>query len=178
MTQPRDRGALIAGTVVIVIGLIFLLAQFIPDVGRWVVLLIGLIFLGGFVVRRDYGLLVAGCIISGVGAGVVLEGILDDQWSGSVMLFSIAAGFVAIWVISALLRQGGGEWARGVDRGVGRALWWPLIPGGILALIGVVVLAEEGFDSDVLRWWPLLLIGAGVIILASALSGRRGRQAP
>ena len=90
------------------------------------------------------------------------------------MLLSIAGGFIAIWVVSVLLRLGDEEWPRGTGREAAAAQWWPLIPGGILALIGVVVLAEEGFESNLLRWWPLLIIGAGIIVLVSALT-RRGK---
>jgi hypothetical protein len=170
---PRDRGGLAAGVIVIGIGVFFLLGQLVPDVGRWIPLLIGLIFLAAFVVRREYGFLIPGCIISGVGVGILLEGAVDGQWSGAVMLFSIAGGFIAIWVVSTLLRLGDKEWPRGMGREAAEALWWPLIPGGILALIGVIVLSEEGFESDLLRWWPLLIIGAGVVVLVSALSRRR-----
>jgi uncharacterized membrane protein HdeD (DUF308 family) len=89
------------------------------------------------------------------------------------MLLSIAGGFIAIWVVSMLLRLSDKDWPRGASRDAAQALWWPLIPGGILALIGLIVLAEEGFESDLLRWWPLLIIGAGIIVLVSALSRRR-----
>jgi hypothetical protein len=163
----------VAGVVIIGIGAFFLLAQLVPDIGRWIPLLVGLIFLAAFVPKREYGFLIPGCIISGVGVGVVLTGVVDDPWSGSVMLFSIAGGFIAIWVVSVLLRLGDEDWPRGASRDAAQALWWPLIPGGILALIGVVVLSEEGFESDLLRWWPLLIIGAGILVLVSALS-RRG----
>ena len=167
-----------AGVVIVGIGVFFLFAQLIPDIGRWIPLLIGLIFLAAFVPTREYGFLIPGCIISGVGVGVVLTGVVDDRWSGSVMLFSIAGGFIAIWVVSVLLRLVDKDWPSGASRDAAQALWWPLIPGGILALIGVVVLTEEGFDSDLLRWWPLLIIGAGIVVLVSALSRRgddRGR---
>ena len=50
--------------------------------------------------------------------------------------------------------------------------------GGILALVGVIVLTESGFGSDLLRWWPLLIIGAGIVVLVSALSRRSDRRAP
>jgi len=103
----------------------------------------------------------------------VLTGVVDDRWTGSVMLLSIAGGFIAIWVVSVLLRRVDKDWPRGASRDAAQALWWPLIPSGILALIGVVVLTEEGFESDLLRWWPLLIIGAGIVVLVSALS-RRG----
>lgn len=168
---------MIAGGVIIGIGLFLLLAQFVPDAGRWIVLAIGLAFLAAFVVKREYGFLIPGCIVSGVGVGVVLAGILDDPWSGAAVLFSIAGGFIAIWVASVLIRLGDRDWPRGQSRDAAQALWWPLIPGGILVLIGLVVLAEDGIGGDVLRWWPLLIIGAGLVILVSALSRRGGGPA-
>ena len=171
----RDRGAIVAGVVIIGIGVFFLLGQVVPNIGRWIPLLIGLLFLAAFIARREYGFLIPGCIISGVGVGVLLSESVDEQWSGAVVLLSVAGGFIAIWLVSVLLRAGDREWPRGASRDAARALWWPLIPGGILALVAVIVLAEEGFDSDLLRWWPVLLIAAGVVILLSALSRRGAR---
>jgi hypothetical protein len=68
-----------------------------------------------------------------------------------------------------LRRRADRDWSRGASRDAAQALWWPLIPGGILTVIGLIVLAEEGFESDLLRWWPLLIIGAGIVVLGSAL---------
>ena len=65
-------------------------------------------------------------------------------------------------------------WPRGDSQDAAKALWWPLVPGGILTLVGLVVLAEEGLDSDLLRWWPVLIIGAGIIVLLSAMRRRNG----
>jgi hypothetical protein len=179
LTAPhRERGGLVAGAAVVGIGVFLLLAQLVPDIGRWIPLLIGLAFLAAFIVRREYGFLVPGCIISGVGVGVLLAEAVDERWSGAVLLLSIAGGFITIWVLSTLLRLGEGEWPSGMGRETARAQWWPLIPGGILALVGVIVLAEEGFESELLRWWPLLIIGAGIVVLVSAPSRRRDGQAP
>ena len=94
------------------------------------------------------------------------------------MVFSIAGGFIAIWIVSMLLRRVDDGWPRGASRDAAQALWWPLIPGGILAVVGLIVLAEEGFESDLLRWWPLLIIGAGIVVLVSALSRRGDGRAP
>ena len=164
--------------VVIGIGVFLLLAQLVPDIGRWIPLFIGLIFLAAFALKREYGFLIPGCIVSGVGICVVLTEVVDEPWSGAVMLLSIAGGFIAIWVVSMLLRSVDKDWPRGESRDAAQALWWPLIPGGILALVGLIVLAEEGFESDLLRWWPLLLIGVGIVVLVSALSRRSDRGAP
>ena len=142
-----------------------------PDIGRWITLAIGLAFLAAFLPNREYGFLIPGCIVSGVGVGIVLAGVLDDPWDGAAVLFSIAGGFIAIWVVSMLIRSGDKGWPRGDSADAQQALWWPLIPGGILTIIGIVVVADAG-DSDVLRWWPVLIIGAGLIVLLSSLRRR------
>ncbi len=166
--------------VIISVGVFLLLAQLVPDIGRWIPLLIGLIFLAAFVPQREYGFLIPGCILTGVGVGVVLAGVVDNPWSGAAVLLSLAGGFIAIWVVSVLLRRVDRAWPRGSSRDAARALWWPLIPGGILALIGLIALAEDGLASwyDVLRWWPLLIIGVGIVVLVSALVRRGDRRAP
>ena len=165
-----------AGVVIIGIGLFFLLAQYVPDIGRWIPLFVGLAFLVAFLPRREYGYLIPGCIISGVGVGIVLEGMVGEPWTGAVVLLSIAGGFIAIWVVSALLHASDKGWPRGAGKDAAQALWWPLIPGGILGLVGLIVLAEDGFGSDLLRWWPVLIIGAGIVVLISSLSRRRDRR--
>ena len=161
-----------AGVVIVAIGLFLLAAQIVPDIGRWIVFGIGLAFLAAFLVKREYGFLIPGCIVSGVGIGIVLASALDDPWSGASVLFSISGGFFAIWVVSTLMHSADRNWPGGDAKDAANALWWPLIPSGILALIGLIVLAEDGFAADVLRWWPLLIIGAGLIVLVSALRRR------
>lgn len=53
-----------------------------------------------------------------------------------------------------------------------RRQWWAVLPGGVLVVFAALA-AVRNNDSQVtplLRWWPLLLIGAG---LATALRARR-----
>ena len=161
--------------IIIGIGLFFLLGQYVPDIGAWIPLFIGLIFLAAFLVKREYGFLIPGCIVTGVGVGIMLELAVSEPWSGAVVLFSIGGGFIAIWIVSMLIRMFDKDWPRGEAKEAAQALWWPLIPGGILVLIGIVVLADE---SDLLQWWPLLIIGAGLIVLASALRRQKDDGAP
>lgn len=55
-----------------------------------------------------------------------------------------------------------------------RRQWWALIPGSVLLVFGALALTstsglqEEGF----VRWWPLLLVAAGLLVWAA------GRRAP
>lgn len=148
--RPVDRGPIAGGFLVIGIGLFLLFAQTVPDAGLWIPLIIGLVFLAAFVARREFGFLVAGSIIAGVGAGIVLAQRAPGELSGAAMMLSMAAGFLAIWAISTALR-------------LPEAHWWPFIPGGILAFIGVIQLTDAG----VLRWWPLILVAIGAIMIAS-----------
>ena len=48
---------------------------------------------------------------------------------------------------------------------------------GEFSMSGLDVANPEGFDSDLLPWWPLLIIGAGIVVLLSALSRRDDGQA-
>jgi hypothetical protein len=60
-----------------------------------------------------------------------------------------------------------------------------LIAGLLLLVIGLVVLASEpllefirglGISDDVLRWWPILLIGLSLFFLLPGLLGRQHRR--
>ena len=60
-----------------------------------------------------------------------------------------------------------------------------LIAGLLLLVIGLVVLASEplldfirglGISDDVLRWWPILLVGLSLFFLLPGLIGRQHRR--
>ena len=60
-----------------------------------------------------------------------------------------------------------------------------LIAGLLLLIIGLVVLASEplldfirglGISDDVLRWWPILLVGLSLFFLLPGLLGRQHRR--
>jgi hypothetical protein len=144
--------------VLIVIGSVLLLGQFVDDLGRAIPLVVGLSLLGLFLVKRAYGLLVAGCIVTGVGAGVLLASVASGVPSGSMVLLALGAGFAAIWPLSILFRL--------PERSA-----WGLVPGGILAIIGVAQWTELRLEIG--SWWPLLLIGIGVIVIVRGV-WRRG----
>ncbi|HRW06420.1 MAG TPA: hypothetical protein P5121_15055 [Caldilineaceae bacterium] len=44
--------------------------------------------------------------------------------------------------------------------------WWSLIPGSVLLIFGLVILtAHPEGEATYLRWWPVLLIVAGLVVL-------------
>jgi hypothetical protein len=159
----RDReGRLWLGLVLIGLGAIFLLDRLVPDIGAYLPLLVGLGLFAAFLATRAYGFLIPAGIVTGVGAGIVLQRSYPE---GGVFLLALGAGFVSIWLIGSLFR-------------LREQHWWPLIPGGILVTIGLVDLADESSQlADLLDvGWPLLLVAVGLLVIIRALVERRGAQ--
>jgi hypothetical protein len=153
------RNRLAAGLVLIGLGVFFLVAQFIQ--AQWMGLLILPLLSAGFLLwglfTRNSGLLVPGGILGGIGLGTYLTSgpfvETGEQTQGGVFLLAFAAGWALIVVLSLAIR---------------RAQWWPLIPGGIMAVIGLALLAG-GAWVQVLEWlgklWPLALVAIGLGVL-------------
>ena len=153
--RKRNTDSIVGGVVLIIIGAGLLIAQFTPDLGRYVVLVIGIGLLAIFVVNRAYGALVGGSIVTGVGAGIIIGASTTGELAGAAVLLSLGAGFLAIWVISYLLRLEGRH-------------WWPVVPGLILGSIGAA-LVIGGKATDLLSYWPVILIVIGVLVVGYAL---------
>jgi hypothetical protein len=148
----------VAGLVIAGLGLFFLAGQVEPDIGRFVTLFIGLAMLAVFVVRREYGFLVPGSLLTGIGIGIALEPATSGDIESGVMMLSIAGGFLGIWVLGSLYR-------------LPQSHWWPLIPGGILTLVGLVQISRTDVEGA-LRLWPIILIVIGALVLGRHM-GRR-----
>lgn len=138
------------------IGLVLLIAQQ-TDLGAWALLFLGIGFLGMFFWGRHYGWLVPGGILTGLGTGIVMASALQnvpDNYEAALFLVPFGLGFILIWVLDRLFTR--------------VSNWWPLIPGGIMVLVGVAV-GIGGVALDVLgfvgKWWPAILILIGVWIL-------------
>jgi hypothetical protein len=166
--EPRERRGnegFWIGTILIGLGAVLLAGQLIPETGRYGVLVIGLALLAGFAMTRQYGFLVPGGIVTGVGVGVLLTQAYPS--AGGLFLLSLAAGFASIWVIGVIFR-------------LREHHWWPLIPAGILGTIGVISLADQsGQFGDLLRLaWPiaLVILGAFIVLRAARSGGRRARD--
>lgn len=159
MAQRKEP--VLTGIVLIVLGLGLYVLQS-SDVGSEVVFLaIGGAFLAGYLYRREYGLLVPACVLLGIGLGLTLESRFPSLIGEPVPL-GLGVGFLSIYVLDRVYTRTGS--------------WWPLIPGGILAFVGV---AE---DVRVVRWffesgWPLAIAAVGVVLLLRGLSGRGGNRA-
>ena len=162
--MEQQRGTLTWSVVLIVLGVLLLIGNFVKLPGSPVVLVIGLVLLAAyFASQRQVGFLIPGCILTGLGLGIMAADVatLPEGGSGNLIVVGLGLGFLAIPVFE-------------------RSHWWGLIPGGILFVVGgSIFLAESGIllTWQVLQfigvWWPLVLILIGGWILYQRLA-RKG----
>jgi hypothetical protein len=148
----RDVSSGLPGVILIVVGVTLFAVQLLHLDADVIVLVIGLVFATSYVYTRRYGLLIPAGILTGLGAGILLE---DFGVIGEPVVLGLGLGFLAIYGVELLT---------GGARQPGR--WWPLIPGAVLTVIAG---AESTFGAEGARLieqgWPILLIAAGAWLL-------------
>jgi len=166
-TRPPDRArhtrGPLGGIMLIVIGFIALLWRFLPNdwMALWPLPLLGLAFFVWGFLAQEVGLLIPGGILTGIGAGVLLINALRGSYSdpslGGIFMLTFAAGWALITAASRLIH---------------RTVWWPLVVGGIIALVGVALIVSGSAPVvlEALAWLPPLLLialGAWIVIRRS-----------
>ena len=140
------------GVILIVVGVTLFAIQLLHFDADVIVLVIGLVFAIAYAGTRRYGLLVPAGILTGLGAGILLE---DFGVMGEPVVLGLGLGFLGIY---------GGDLLTSRARAPGR--WWPLIPGAILTVIAG---AESTFGAEgarvIQQGWPILLIAVGAWLL-------------
>ncbi len=150
-----SRLRLIPGLILIALGVLFLVAQYFEAPGL-ILLFVGLVFLIPYVLTRSYGMLIPGCILAGLGVGILFERALAR--GDITILLGLGLGFIAIFVVQLIV--------------AGRSHWWPLVPGGLLVAGGLAEAVPQG-QALIEKGWPLVLILIGLIILAGSFWGTR-----
>ncbi|MGZ9160279.1 MAG: hypothetical protein ACXW4T_03850 [Candidatus Limnocylindrales bacterium] len=151
--QTESRETIVFGIILVAVGVGAFALNVFPDAGAVILLAIGLVLLATYAILRQYGTLIPGGILTGLGAGIAASqatGLTDPQ-TGGVIVVGLGLGFLSIWVIGALTRLHENH-------------PWPLVPGGILTTIGVLLLIG-GAAVDLIQYWPLALVGLGVVVL-------------
>lgn len=158
--MDRDRGRMMAGLVLLALGIAFLLMEFTQGLGTaTIIVLLGAAFIVGYFDRHSYGLLIAGCILLGLGVGSLVD---TAGWGfGSLTLPALGAGFVAVFLIDLTY--------------LGPGRWWPLVPGVALIVTG---LAQQfpAAQSLLTLIWPAALVLVGLVLLATALPSQGAGQ--
>ena len=154
----RRGGGVVAGAILISIGLFALVSQFVSiDLGEYFLLFLAAIFLVAGIVGLRPGLIIPGGILAGIGAGAALVqgpfSDVSDPARGGVFMLAFAGGWVLITLASFL---------------VGRIMLWPLIPGVIIGLFGLALTAGQagvGILNVIGQGWPIVLIALGVYLV-------------
>ncbi len=160
-TDPpsKPNRTYVTGSILILLGILSFAAQMVesPLLGMLILPGLGLIFIVWALLLRSFGLLIPGGILLGVGTGSMLAaGVPMDlgPYGGAAFMLAFGLGWTVITLLSPLTTNG--------------FRWWPLIPGGILAGVGLLALAGE-WGEQVLNLtnvaWPLILVGLGVYIM-------------
>ena len=112
--------------------------------------------------------MIPGGILSGIGWGAVLvTGPFADTGDveGGVFMLTFAAGWALITVLTAVFTN--------------QTHWWPLIPGGIMALIGGGILFGGVFMQGLTllgQIWPVFLILLGLFVLFQGIKGNAAKS--
>lgn len=155
------RSRLVSGGLLIVLGLLFLALNRFDAGAEIVVALLGTGFLVWFAFTENYGLLIAGAVLTGLGLGIVWE--TAQPMDGAPVLLGLGGGFLGILAIDRLIGNHRPGW------------WWPAIPGGILSFLGFFVAFEATrYWVIFVRWWPAILVLVGLWLLRGR--GRRPQQ--
>ncbi len=125
---------------------------------------LGLAFWVIYFTRRDYwwamipgGTLLSLSAVAAVSGIHSLSTVVDP---GSVLFLGIGATFLLVALSS-------------VDEGHSR--WWAYIPAGVMLLLGFVVFSQRMAMFTMMNWfWPVVLMGAGLLLLLRALGNKRG----
>lgn len=154
--SSRRSGGIVAGAILVAIGLLTLVAQ-IPGIEidfYFLPALAAIFFVAGFA-SRSVGLLIPGGIVMGVGVGAMLTELpLYGAAEGGAFMLGLAGGFALITVSALFLRK---------------VMYWPLFPAAFIALFGLALLGgEAGLSAlKLVRYiWPvaLILLGGALIL--------------
>jgi hypothetical protein len=165
----QKRANLAFAVVLIVLGVWFLAVQMIPSLRdfvyageTWPFIVIGVGLLLGLIglVTGVPGLLIPACIVSGIGALLYWQN-STGNWESWAYAWTLIPGFAGVGVVlTGLLNR---------DR---RAI----IGGGWTIFNSLVLLAIFGSflgGGNMVRYWPVLLILLGVMLLGQSLFRRR-----
>lgn len=125
-------------------------------------IVMGIIFIFIYYTKHAQGFIIPGMILPATGIYLILLRTMNDRYASPSIFLLLGFAFYAIYFIAYMGRSN-----------------WPLIPAAMLLLIGILAYA---FNFKVITWdmiyirrdylWPLLMIGAGVMVLLNLFRKR------
>jgi hypothetical protein len=161
--EGKARSAIAGGTILILLGVFFLIVRIVPgfiDKVTWpfIIIGVGVVFLVMAVVTWTPGLAVPGCIVGGIG-GMLYWMNLTGHWEVWAYSWALIPGFVGVGILAAELLEGKPIKA--------------LVDGGWLVLISLVLFFFFGSFLGNVPWfgsyWAVILIVIGVLVILRPL---------
>ena len=170
--DKQRRTSIIGGAILILIGGILFAAQILPDfmpnIWRiiswpWIIIGVGLFLFALGVALGEPGMAVPACIVGGIG-GILAYQDYTGAWESWSYLWTLIPGFVGFGIILMNLMGGGEAGSSYKD-------------GGTLLLISFIMLAVFGSFFGAIglagRYWPVLLILLGIVLMGRTLFSRK-----
>ncbi|MFQ5946876.1 MAG: hypothetical protein ACE5NC_11645 [Anaerolineae bacterium] len=169
--DARNRSNLAAGLVLILLGGYFLAVQLVPGLQDWIDARFGwpLIIVAAGALLLFIGLLmgvpamsVPASVVAGVG-GLLYWQNATGNWESWAYVWTLIPGFVGVGIVlSGLLRGAGGRYLRSGSSLIVTSLILFAIFGSFFGALGFIG-----------PYWPLLLIGLGLLVLIRPAFRRR-----
>ena len=163
------RGSLVIGLLLVLVGIWFLVVQFVPGLAErfsmelsWPVIVVGVgvfLLVLGLLVRAP-GMAVPACIVGGIG-GLLYWQNATGNWASWSYAWALIPGFVGIGIVLAgLLGEGRDQIRSGLN-----------LIGISLVLFVIFVMFFGGFGLE--QYWPVAIIVLGLWMLVRSLLGRK-----
>ena len=169
--KRSERSRLGVGVLLLIVGIYFLAAQFIPALGDWIniefswpliVIGVGILLLLIGLMSGEPDMAVPACIVGGIG-GILYYQNITGRWDTWAYAWTLIPGFIGVGILlSALL---GGHSRGDISGGI-----WMLIISAILFLIFGSFLGNLKLLGE---YWPVLLILLGLWMFARAVFRKR-----
>jgi hypothetical protein len=172
--EAKTRSAIGVGTLLIVLGVFFLVTRIVPNITAafswpWIVIGVGAAFMVAALVSWTPGLAVPACIIGGIG-GILLWQNTTGLWGTWSFAWTLIPGFVGVGVFISEVMEG--RPVKGlVDGGS------PIVVSAVLFLVfGSFLGSRMGMFPRIGNWWAVGLILIGVLVVLRPLIRHRDRE--
>lgn len=164
----RRRSSSIAGVLLILLGAWFLAVQLVPQLQGWFEWPLIIVGVGAFLLI--FGLAVGSpemavpaCVVGGIG-GLLYWQNATGNWETWAFAWTLIPGFVGVGILLAGLLGGQGQDLKGGVTMILISATMFLVFGSFFGALGLGPLGD---------YWPLLLVGLGLLILIRGLFRRR-----
>jgi hypothetical protein len=165
--KRRRRSGLVGGILLILVGAWFMAMQLVPGLRDWLqfevtwplfVIGVGVILFVVALVAAVPGLAVPACIVGGIG-GILYWQASTGRWESWGYVWPLIISFVGVGVLLSNILDG--QTAKGVREG-----GWPILIGLVIFVVMASFLGGTGWLGP---YWPLLVVGLGLLLVIQGL---------